>query len=364
MHVARLALAACFLACLPARAADFREALPGYHYQFPRDHFEHPGFRTEWWYYTGNLHARDGHRYGFELVFFRSAQNRTADRNSAADHNPPANWNPSVWRVDDLYLGHLALTDIDNRRFRYAKRLNRAGPGIAGASFEQARIWNGNWEARWDVTTGAQTLSAVAEGIRLSLHLTPVKAPVIHGENGVSQKAEGAGKASYYVSFPRLAVEGVVNGVAVTGLAWMDHEWFTHQLEANQQGWDWFSVQLDTGAEFMLFQLRRTDGSIDAFSSGTYVAPDGRTTHLKHSDFALQPMEYWTSPKTSARYPVRWRISIPGLKVTLECAAAIPDQELVDDQAPTYWEGAVSYTGSATGAGYLEMTRYTKPMRL
>jgi predicted secreted hydrolase len=255
-------------------------------------------------------------------------------------------------------------TYIDNRRFRYAKRLNRAGPGIAGASFEQARIWNGNWEARWDVTTGAQTLSAVAEGIRLSLHLTPVKAPVIHGENGVSQKAEGAGKASYYVSFPRLAVEGVVNGVAVTGLAWMDHEWFTHQLEANQQGWDWFSVQLDTGAEFMLFQLRRTDGSIDAFSSGTYVAPDGRTTHLKHSDFALQPMEYWTSPKTSARYPVRWRISIPGLKVTLECAAAIPDQELVDDQAPTYWEGAVSYTGSATGAGYLEMTRYTKPMRL
>jgi predicted secreted hydrolase len=354
MHVGRLALTACLL----ASAADFREALPGYHYQFPRDHFDHPGFRTEWWYYTGNLHTRDGHRYGFELVFFRSAQSRASAGRNHADRNP------SVWRVDDLYLGHLALTDIDNRRFRYARRPNRAGPGIAGVSAEQARIWNGNWEARWDLESGAQTISAVADGIRFSLRLIPVKGPVIHGENGVSQKAEGAGKASYYVSFPRLAVEGVLNGAAVTGLAWMDHEWFTHQLEANQQGWDWFSLQLDTGAEFMLFQLRHTDGGVDAFSSGTYIAPDGRARHLKRSDFELQPVEYWTSPKTSARYPVRWRISIPTLKVTLQCAAAIPDQELVDDQGPTYWEGAVNYTGSATGVGYLEMTGYTKPMRL
>ena len=359
----RLAMAGCVLAAnyyapASAAAADFREARPGYHYQFPRDHFEHPEFRTEWWYYTGNLQARDGHRYGFELVFFRSAQDR-----------PAADRNPSAWRVDDLYLGHLALTDIDNRRFRYFKRLNRAGPGIAGASFEQARIWNGNWESRWDVGTGAQTISAVADGIRFALHLTPRTGPVIHGENGVSQKAEGAGKASYYVSFPRLAVEGVLNGAAVTGLAWMDHEWFSHQLEANQQGWDWFSVQLDIGAEFMLFQLRRTDGSIDPFSSGTYIAPDRHATHLKRADFALQPVAYWTSPRTRARYPVRWRISIPSLKVTLESAAAIPDQELVDDPGPTYWEGAVTYsgsvsTGSASGVGYLEMTGYTKPMRL
>jgi predicted secreted hydrolase len=339
--------------CLLVSAADFREALPGYHYQFPRDHFDHPGFHTEWWYYTGNLRARDGQRYGFELVFFRSAHDDAA--RSA---------NPSVWRVDDLYLGHLALTDIDGRRFRYFKRLNRAGPGIAGASFEQGRIWNGNWQVKWDAASGEQTLSAVAEGIRLSLHLTPEKPPVINGENGVSQKAEGPGKASYYVSVPRLAVDGVLNGVAVSGLAWMDHEWFTHQLEANQQGWDWFSVQLGDGAEFMLFQLRHTDGTIDPFSSGTYIAPDGHSTHLKRSDFALEPVEYWTSPKTSARYPVRWRISIPAMKVTLQCSAAIPDQELVDSQGPTYWEGAVTYTGSASGLGYLEMTGYTKRMQL
>jgi predicted secreted hydrolase len=342
------------LAAFFAASPGYRQALPGYHYQFPRDHFDHPEFRTEWWYYTGNLRARDGHRYGFELVFFRQGQRRGPTDNS------------SVWRIDDLYLAHLAFTDIDAGRFRYYKRLNRAGPGIAGASFDQGRIWNGNWSAHWDAAKGAQTLTALADGIRLEMRLTPLKPPVIHGENGVSQKAGDLGKASYYVSFPRLAAEGTLNGNPVTGTAWMDHEWFTHQLETFQQGWDWFAVQLDSGVEIMLFQLRHTDGSIDPFSSGTYIAPDGRATHLARSDFQLNPVSFWTSPATGTRYPIRWRIGIPSLHLSLDCVAAIPAQELVseDTTAPTYWEGAVTYSGSARGAGYLEMTGYGKQMRL
>ncbi len=339
---------------LLASQPEYRQALPGYRFQFPRDHFNHPDFRTEWWYYTGNLTAADGHRFGFELVFFRQAQRRGP------------NDNPSAWRADDLYLAHLAWTDIDGKRFRYYKRLNRAGPGIAGASFEEGRIWNGNWESKWDKPSGAQTLSAIADEVRFTLQLTPEKPPVIQGENGVSQKAEGAGKASYYVSFSRLAVRGRFNGAAVTGSAWMDHEWFTHQLEPEQIGWDWFSVQLDNQTELMLFQLRLKDGSIDPYSSGTYVDPGGRATHLKRADFQVQPLEYWTSPATHARYPIRWRITIPRLRMSLESTAAIPDQELgaEDAASPAYWEGAVMYSGSAHGVGYLEMTGYAKPMRL
>ena len=185
-----------WLVLLSVAAGEYRQAVPGYRYQFPLDHFSHPEFKTEWWYYTGNLRAADGHRYGFELVFFRQAQHRGAEENASA------------WRVDDLYLAHLALTDIDARKFRYFDRLNRAGPGIAGVSFDAGRIWNGNWEALLNKSNGAQTLSAVAEGIRFTLHLTPRTAPVIHGENGVSQKASAPGHASYYVSFPLLAVEG------------------------------------------------------------------------------------------------------------------------------------------------------------
>ncbi|HUB82962.1 MAG TPA: lipocalin-like domain-containing protein [Bryobacteraceae bacterium] len=337
-----------------AAALHYKLALPGYHYQFPRDHFSHPDYRTEWWYYTGNLRGRGGHRYGFELVFFRQGQDRG-----------PAQ-NPSAWRVDDLYLAHLALTDIDAGGFRYTRRLNRAGPGIAGVSFDQGRIWNGNWQVRWDKTTDSQQLTATAEGIQFSLRLTPLIPAVINGENGVSRKAAGVGRASYYVSFPRMAVEGRLNGAEVGGTAWMDHEWFTESLDPSQQGWDWFSVQLENGANIMLFDLRDAGGAIDPYSSGTFIAKDGSATHLKRTDFHLEPLDYWSSPKTHARYPVKWRISIPAMNISLECVAAVKNQELVSEDTPglTYWEGAVAYSGSSRGVGYLEMTGYSAPVKL
>ena len=338
---------------LPAAGSfEYREALPGYRFQFPRDHFDHPDFQTEWWYYTGNLRA-NGHRYGFELVFFREGQRR----------GPSAN--ESAWRVDDLYLAHLALTDIDAGAFHSYRRLNRAGPGVAGISFEKGRIWNGNWQALWDLSTGVQTLTALAQDVRFTLRLAPQTPPVIHGENGVSQKAEGAGRASYYVSFPLLAVEGTLNGGAVSGTAWMDHEWFTHQLAPDQRGWDWFSIQLNNRTELMLFDLRRTDGSLDSYSSGTYIAADGRAMHLKRDQFRLEPLATWTSPRTGARYPIAWRITVPSLNLSLECRAAVASQELAaeDSVSPSYWEGAVTYSGSAAGVGYLEMTGYDKPVR-
>lgn len=344
----------CSALALPASAPGWRQAAAGYRYQFPRDHFAHRDFQTEWWYYTGNLRAAGGHRYGFELVFFRRGQDSTASDN------------PSVWRVDDLYLAHLALTDIDDKQFRSYQRLNRAGPGIAGVDFETGRIWNANWQAQWNKATGEQTLSAVAAGIRFTLHLTPDTPPIIHGEDGVSRKAAGEGQASHYVSLPRLEVSGTLNGAAVNGTAWMDHEWFSNLLDAGQRGWDWFSIQLEDGSELMLFQLRRLDGGKDAFSSGTYIARDGTTTHLMNADFSLEPLATWTSVATHGSYPIKWRISVPRLKLTLECAAAIPNQELVpeDSGGNAYWEGAVTYRGTAAGVGYLEMTGYAAPVKL
>src|SRR5215467_4263603 len=184
------------IAAATAGAADFayRPALPGYHYSFPRDHFEHPEFRTEWWYYTGNLRSAEGKRFGFELVFFRRGLRREPVENRSA------------WRIDDAYLAHLALTDIDGQRFYPQERLNRAGPGVAGASFEKRRVWNGNWSAQW--SDHGQILDATAEDFRFHLQLEPTKPLVIHGVNGVSQKADGAGRASHYISVPRLTVAG------------------------------------------------------------------------------------------------------------------------------------------------------------
>jgi len=215
--------------------------------------------------------------------------------------------------------------------------------------------------------------SAVAmswKEFRFNLRLEPAKPLVIHGEKGVSQKSEGAGRASHYVSFPRLTVAGDLQlddtHYTVSGTAWMDHEWFTHQLDPSQVGWDWFSIQLDDGRDLMLFQLRTKAGTIDPYSSGTWVDPRGVAHHLGVRDFSLQPELYWVSPRTKARYPVSWRIRIPSLALDLVCKAALDGQELAarDAAAPSYWEGAVLYSGSSTGAGYLEMTGYDKPVRL
>jgi len=338
------------LCILPLSGSGFgyREALPGYLYQFPRDHFEHEDFRTEWWYYTGNVAGPAGERFGFELVFFREG----------ARHEPS---NKSAWTVQDLYLAHAALTDAKGKRFWYDERLNRGGPGVAGASLDRRRVWNGNWSSQWageDRDGQNQTLDAVTEHFRFHLQLAPEKAFIIQGENGVSQKAAGQGRASHYVSFPLLKVSGTINSTAVKGSAWMDHEWFTEQLAPDQVGWDWFSVQLDNHTELMLFELRRKDGSIDPYSSGTFVDARGVARHLRREDFSLQPLSYWQ------KYPVEWRLRVPSVRLDITCHPVLRNQQLKNTQGgPSYWEGAVNYSGSQTGVGYLEMTGYEGPVK-
>ncbi len=335
-------------------ALAFRLALPGYHYEFPRDHFNHPDYQTEWWYYTGNLHTADGRRFGFELTFFRQGVDRAVT---------PA----GIWDVRDIWMAHLALSDIDGRHFYHTQRLNRAGPGLAGASLEQSRVWNGNWQAQWK--GDSQELTAVADAFSFDLSLHSDKPPVIHGQDGVSQKAEGAGHASHYISLTRLATHGSITlegkQFSVDGLSWMDHEFFTHQLDPGQTGWDWFSLQLDNGSELMLFQLRRKDGARDRFSAGTFIDPSGRTTHLTVNDFSLTPGEVWTSPETGGRYPIAWTIRVPRLAFESTLTTPLPQQELgsANSSFPSYWEGAIRISGAiksqpVQGVGYLEMTGY------
>lgn len=348
------------LAWYAAFAADYRVALAGYKYEFPRDHFSHPDFQTEWWYYTGNLESTEGRRFGFELTFFRQAAQRPAVQDS-------------VWQVDDVWLAHLALSDINGKRFLHTERLNRAGAGLAGANQRKGRVWNGNWEIRWDGKT--QHLQAVADNFTLKLALAAAKPPVIHGRNGVSQKAEGPGRASHYISFPRLLVQGTLalDGKAhmLRGTAWMDHEFFTHQLESNQSGWDWFSIQLEDNTELMLFRLRRKDGSVDPYSAGTYIDAQGRARHLDAKEFSLTPGATWKSDKTAGNYPIEWRIGVPSLSLKLEARTPLLIQELTGKSklSPAYWEGAMDFIGSkgsapVKGRGYLEMTGYDKPVTL
>jgi len=353
----RWLLFALLLAWVPSVAAQYKAALPGYRYEFPRDHFDHEEFQTEWWYTTGNLTAADGHRYGFELTFFRQGVDRDQSKRNS-------------WDIQDLYLAHLALSDLDGEKFYHAERTNRAGPGLAGIDKKQKRIWNGNWEIRWN---GEEEILTVAdEKFSLAFTLRSEKPPVIHGENGISQKAAGTGHASHYISFTRLRTRGTIamagKSIQVQGSSWMDHEFFTHSMETDQLGWDWLSVQLEDDTELMLYQFRRKDGSADPFSSGTYVDAEGRSVHLTASDFRLVPTgETWTSGVTGATYPVAWSIQIPKLGLALRTTTKLKSQELAGGTtiAPSYWEGAIAIEGMrgaarVQGVGYLEMTGYAR----
>ncbi len=331
-------------------AADYKIALPGYQYKFPRDHFDHPDYQTEWWYYTGNLKSPDGNRFGFEMTFFRQGIARDT--------------NPSPWHIHDLYMAHLALSDLTGRHFYHAERINRAGPGIAGVDEHSGLIWNGNWQAHLE--DDRQQLRGISGEFDLNLSLMTEKPPVIHGRNGISRKAEGVGHASHYISFTRLLTSGSIglNGTTyrVEGTSWMDHEFFTESMDSTESGWDWLGLQLDNNTELMLYRLRHKDGSVDPYSSGTYVDAGGQSLFLSAKDFTMAPTgETWTSPQSKGAYPLRWHVSIPSRGLELEIATPLNSQELTSTIGPSYWEGAVDVAGNAGsphGVGYLEMTGY------
>jgi len=338
------------IALATSGALQYEVALPGYRYDFPRDYFNHPEYRTEWWYYTGNLRTAQGRRFGFELTFFRQG---TGTRLA------------NVWDVGDIWLAHLALSDVAGNRFLHTERVNRTGAGLAGADLAQARVWNGNWQVRW--TGDRQRLSAIADDFSFDLDARSRKPPVIHGHDGISQKAPGRGRASHYISLTRLETHGVIRlrgqPFTVEGLVWMDHEFFTNQLDSDQIGWDWFSLQMDDGTELMLYRLRRADGKRDPFSAGTFVDTRGRTRELTAGDFTLTPGRTWR------KYPIEWRIAVLPLAFSAAVTTSLPQQEITSPSraVSSYWEGAIEIRGmrqgkSIQGAGYLEMTGYNGPV--
>ena len=338
----------------PKPQATWKDATAGYTYAFPRDHASHPDYKIEWWYYTGNVKAKDGRRFGYQVTFFRVGID-------------PAPTNPSKWAVRDLFMTHLAISDPSGQRYRYAEKLSRGGPGLAGAASDRYHVWNDDWSAMLDGSR--HLLKAASPQAAIDLTLDEGKAPVIHGVGGISQKGASAGNASHYYSLTRMPTRGslTVDGerFEVTGDSWMDHEFGTSFLEPGQRGWDWLSMQLSDGRELMLYQLRRDDGSRDPRSSGTLVATDGKTKHLDVNAFTLTPGRATFKSKNGAVYPIEWAISIPGEKLDLKVTTPMADQELSLERSTgvAYWEGAIDVAGTRagqpiSGAGYLEMTGY------
>jgi predicted secreted hydrolase len=379
----------------------YRRATEPPAFTFPADHGPHPGFKTEWWYLTGNLATASGRRVGYQYTLFRvalrpptddapdaaapnAASDGAASDGAAPDGNAPVRPTAAsapdtaahTWATDQFYMAHFAVSDVATGTHRPFERFSRGAAGLAGAQAQPLRVWLEDWTLAQADPAGADAfplrLAVSEDGYGVDLTLTPAKPPVYQGEGGLSQKGPEPGNASIYYSYTRLAAEGrvVVGGdtLDVTGTSWMDREWSTSALGDEQEGWDWFALQLDDGRDLMYYQLRRTDGTPSRFSEGVVVGPDGAVARIGRDDVTATVLARWTSD-AGVTYPVRWRLRVPAHDLDVTVAAAFPEQ--VMDVSVRYWEGAVTVEGTSqgapvTGRGYLEMTGYgdTKARRV
>ncbi len=351
----------------PAQALS-REPTPGFvrieaprRFEFPRDHGPHPRTQTEWWYITGNLSSEDGREFGYQFTIFRLG---VVPPDQVEDG--------SAWAVGDLYMAHLAVSDVSAQRFIADQRLARPALALAGAVASPFRVWLEGWEiesagpdAFFPLSIEAGTSLATrstGEQAEIELELDRGKPIVLHGDRGYSRKGPDAGDASHYYSFTRMPTRGTITidgeRHSVTGNSWLDHEWSTSVLSRSQRGWDWFGLQLADGRELMVFELR-SDTPGAAILDGTLVFEDGSTLRLERSDVELEVIEQWTSGLDGTRYPAAWRLTVPEHRVDLRIEAAFGDQE--HSGIFRYWEGSVTLfapDGSPAGRGYVELTGY------
>ena len=338
---------------LSADAEGYARALQPREFNFPTDHGPHPEFRNEWWYVTGNLDGEDGRRFGYELTIFRFAL------------APAAPDTESLWRTNQVYIAHLAITDVEDEQFLVGQRYARGALGLAGARSNPFKVWIDDWQIA-EERQGAWRLVADNDDFAIDVELVPQKAPVLNGDAGLSQKSSDPGNASYYYSMTRLATDGRLRIGAeeypVTGLSWLDREWSTSALADNQVGWDWFALQFSDGSDLMYYGLRRKDGSPDPHSGGTFVGADGAAVHLDRDDVEITVLDTWDSPEGGA-YPSQWRLQSPGSGLDVTVTPVIADQELFT--TVRYWEGAVDISGTRngeplSGRGYVELTGYAR----
>ena len=312
-------------------------------FSFPADHGPHPDYRTEWWYWTGNLTTADGRAFGYQFTIFRFAQ--------ASSMVPRS----SAWASTETWLAHLTVSDIAGGKFYAFERSARGAVGLAGATSDPLRIHCDGWEAGGDPLR----IHAETPELALDLQLAAGKPLVLQGDHGLSRKGAAAGAASYYYSQTRMPTAGTLRlgdqRWSLTGNSWMDCEWATSSLEPGVSGWDWFALQLADGRELMFYRLRRVDGSATAFSSGSLVAVDGSVTSLSAAEVTLTDTAQWTSP-TGVTYPVAWRLQVADLD--LRITPRLANQEL--NLSVRYWEGAVAVSGSVAGVGYVELAGYSK----
>ena len=352
----------CCLLTTPSMAVEFATVTPDHPLVFPQDTGAHPAFRTEWWYATGWLNQPDGKPLGFQITFFRSA----------TGHDPA---DPGAFAPSQLIIAHAALGDPSLGRLVHDQKIARQGFGLAYAKTDNTDVKLDAWHLV-RAADGHYIVTVNAADFTLNLSLTPTQAPLLQGDNGYSRKGPLATQASYYYSEPQLHVSGEVtrasspNGkdglsAAVTGSAWLDHEWSSTVLSSDATGWDWLGANLSDGSALMAFKVRGQNGGT-VWSHAALRDASGHVSAFDGDQVDFTPRRTWRSTRTGTSYPVSETVRTGAL--TWQLDPLMDDQELDSSQSTgaVYWEGAVlvSRDGKTLGHAYLELTGYGKALKL
>jgi predicted secreted hydrolase len=334
--------------------ARFAEVIPGYTLRFPEDEGTHPTFRVEWWYVTGLLQTKAPTPVGFQVTFFRVKSARETE-------------NPSAFAPRQILIAHAAISDPRHGRLRYQQRAARTGFELAEAMAGRTAVWIDDWAL--DERAPVYRIRVPTREFGFDFVLTAVQPPLLNGEQGYSRKGPARLSASYYYSVPQLSVRGTLihdkKAEPVTGKAWLDHEWSSSYLDEHAAGWDWIGINFDDGGALMAFRIRdRQQGRF--WAGGTYRDAKGMMRTFAPEAIMFTALRHWQSPRTGTRYPIAWKVSTGEIVVTIEPYMDDQEQDARSTTDALYWEGAVqAFTdGVRTGAGYLELTGYGKPLRL
>lgn len=324
-------------------------------FSFPADHFAHPAFRTEWWYFTGNLFTGDGRRFGYQVTIFRNGI------------FPVTKEDTSGFSASAVYSAHIGVSDISTGKFFSFESFARGSNGLGGSNIDSSTVFAGSVSLKFDFTKDPamplMKISAKKKDLELELELFPLKPAVLQGNKGLSAKSNKPGNASYYYSYTRLATKAVFGTggerIELKGHSWMDREWSTSALDEDQKGWDWFALQLNDNTELMYFRLRDATGNTN-FQKGSLVFADGSYTVLRENDLKFSTLELTTVHGT--RYPNSWKIEVIPVKTSFEVKTAMKNQE--HRFTIRYYEGAIDAekvsNGTRTpGRGYVELTGYS-----
>jgi predicted secreted hydrolase len=243
---------------------------------------------------------------------------------------------------------------------RFSETFARGGIDQAGVEPKPFRAWIDAWEMHGldrmsDATVAPLNLKASGPDFSYALRLDADRPLVLQGDAGYSQKSE-RGQASYYFSQPFYRAAGTLTiddkSVQVSGSAWMDREWSSQPLASDQTGWDWFSLHLPSGEKLMLFRLRQRDGR--HYISGNWIGADGKSTAIAAAQVTMTPTG--STGIDGRTLPTQWGIAIPARGLRID-TTPLNENSWMATSFP-YWEGPITFRGSHSGVGYLEMTGY------